>query len=781
MVVSVMLRHLLNDDLSLSEYVEGSKVSFTDVKRRLFLKTREAARDIPDHYYRLLQENVFNDKKTIEDLLCLGIYDIAKEYLEIRADIVYVQQNNQNEWQELLTYIPPLILQAAFLHGQKTLRDLRAETINEYYSHYIVPNCRYTALPRPFIPHLQGFSALHGGFHDLHVHLNGTTETDHVWQDHLSYPEVVYKELSKGFSKPKVKEQLEQESHLLKPLKYLNLLHIARRIRQKLFEFIFKQRAESGKQNPELLLYKIVDTTNDVGFNKSPFCRLLYSDDDNAMRVEMLMYILVFRHMQAQPGSIVASLFHFYLLICGLCNRLLVQQTHQHGFEQFQKHTLNGLREFSEKTYAKRFFQMQGNEMNNLAFLEGRFSPQKDRGKNISMMQAIERGWQKLNANLAVGPGFSLVGHFIKGPDNNSSKLIRYKSLRIDLWQRALELRSFIDHGGHYSQSIVGIDAASSEFDTPPEVFGPVFRYMRRTGVLHFTYHAGEDFFHILSGLRSVYEAIVFTELSKGDRIGHCTASGLSVKRWLSIIGEQMLIRRGEWMDTLVFVRHLIKKMNVEELANVVPALESYILKYFKEIFGLQRDVQDIEEAWLCRKYCPMILFNRNDKARARLLDVYDDGEWDQIANANIRVETVEILQLYHSAFFRGKYNEPILINSQEVINENHIEKLQLILLHFMHKNEIIIETLPTSNVRIGHHRNFETYHLWNWFKWEEDGWCIPPIVVGTDDTGIFATNIYNEYANVYCDLIKKVGRDKAMTFIGRLQQNSVLYRFQRR
>lgn len=71
-------------------------------------------------------------------------------------------------------------------------------------------------------------------------------------------------------------------------------------------------------------------------------------------------------------------------------------------------------------------------------------------------------------------------------------------------------------------------------------------------------------------------------------------------------------------------------------------------------------------------------------------------------------------------------------------------------------------------------------YHLWNWIKWEKDGHSIPPIVVGSDDTGIFATNIYNEYANIYCKLVHIHGmsRSQAMDVIYKLDRNAQIYKF---
>ncbi|ALU28104.1 hypothetical protein [Myroides odoratimimus] len=97
-----------------------------------------------------------------------------------------------------------------------------------------------------------------------------------------------------------------------------------------------------------------------------------------------------------------------------------------------------------------------------------------------------------------------------------------------------------------------------------------------------------------------------------------------------------------------------------------------------------------------------------------------------------------------------------------------------------MNKKEIVIETLPMSNVRIGFHQDFSTYHLWNWIKWKKEGVGVPPIIIGSDDTGIFATNIYNEYANVYLMLIQyyNLSHTEAMNVLEEFKRNGDVYRF---
>ena len=105
---------------------------------------------------------------------------------------------------------------------------------------------------------------------------------------------------------------------------------------------------------------------------------------------------------------------------------------------------------------------------------------------------------------------------------------------------------------------------------------------------------------------------------------------------------------------------------------------------------------------------------------------------------------------------------------------------LQRAILRLMQRKEIVIETLPTSNLRIGYHKSLENYQLFNWLQWKDEGYSIPPIVIGTDDPGVFATNIYNEYALIYCYLVyeKGLSRNEVMDYIREIDENSKTYSF---
>ena len=143
--------------------------------------------------------------------------------------------------------------------------------------------------------------------------------------------------------------------------------------------------------------------------------------------------------------------------------------------------------------------------------------------------------------------------------------------------------------------------------------------------------------------------------------------------------------------------------------------------------------------------------------------------------------EAVKLFLRYHQVDVAGRYEKIIEVETYDVILEEQLTKLQLMLLEEMHRREIVIETLPTSNVVIGNHHDFSTYHLYNWYQWKKQGKPLPPIVVGTDDIGIFVTNIFNEYCNIFCQFVyeKDMNADDVMAFVKELDDNARLYGFE--
>lgn len=612
MVTDSIIKHLLCDTRSLRDYTQGRVVEFDDVKRRLMLLERAKDTEIPDHYYKLNQTKSFEGINSIAQTITTGLGRIAMEHLELRDNRIYVKQTMFNKWQELITYIPPLLLQVALLHCKQPLIVIDVDSSLLYYSKYIYNNFKNTSLPSPYVPQLLSYINHSKGLNDLHMHLNGSTETDAVWQDMLFHPDKAHAVLQSK----NVKEQLEQED--VSPADFSNNLFKARNIRSLLSNLLIKETTTedcSDVDNINNLQDLLLSLDSEKGGAYHPV-ELLFDTTgqypEEWMPFEALLYSIVFTKLDKCENEGLSMLFHYYILLLGQANRLLVQQEHQFGFQQFQKITHNDLRRNSEKDYYFRFRQLHGNDNNFIGYLEGRFAPRSTIYENEELISKINSGWLQLFQNKEESPTLRLIAHFIKRRETSQDMHsdIRHKSQRHKLWKDSHALGAMIRDNNPLTADFVGVDAASSEFDAPPEVFAPAFRYMRYCGVPHFTFHAGEDFYHILSGLRAIYETIEFLEFGCGDRIGHGTAMGLSPKVWESAVGQYIYIPQGEYLDNLIYVYHFVVQNRCDALSNKLHTLESKIQELNHEIYRESLPTMAIINSWLLRKYCPVMLLS---------------------------------------------------------------------------------------------------------------------------------------------------------------------------
>lgn len=761
------IKHLMTDSKSLYKYfVEAQPVSLEDVKMSLMLAERESDVHVPDHHYRLGVEKTFENISHLGELFTVGLSEMADEYLSWENNTVYVNAERQNQWQLLLTYMPPLIMVSARIWKERPPCGM--STV-EYISNYIIPNLRFTAIPSPHIRQLEELREREHGLCDLHMHLNGTLETDTTWQDFLLHPDRVYMELKVAADTGKVKEQYLQLSPYIKPLAFRRLLQVARVLRSVLCESLVSGEHGIGEELTLSVLLKQLSIADKKEPDSHHPMAYLVGKDCNPICMEAMLYVMVLEHLcRNNADDYTASLFHYYLLILGHTNKMLVQQPDSFGFEEFQKYTMNGFREHSEKEYRRRFLQIAGNKLGNIRLLEGRFSPKDSLLKSEGLIDRITIGWRELvrqRQNQGLGDGIKLelklVAHLIKRPDTKPDEYVRHKWLRREIMHKATILAQLKKRNDNYSKMLVGIDAAASEFDAPPEVFAPAYRYLREHGYKHFTYHAGEDFFHVLSGLRAIYEAIIFLDLKRGDRIGHASATGIPIELWRDNIGEKMLIRQGEYLDDLLFAYHLIEHSNNQHLNNRLPYLELTINNFSYEVYGEHIPLRLLIESWLYRYKNP-------------------EADYNGTSVKSDRDIPLKYFLFYHWKETRDRYDKIIEIETFGAFAKDELVELQLMLLEYMFHHEIVIETLPTSNVVIGVHRDYTTYHLYNWLEWRKQGKLVPPIVVGTDDAGIFATNIYNEYCNIYCQFVyaKRMSTKEAIAYIEELHHNSRLYAF---
>lgn len=748
-----VLSQLLCDNESLLDYErdDGADIPFPLIRSRLIAVERQRSPLKNDSYYEGLGERMLEDYASLSQILWQLPYDLAHDCLYGVYDKVYVKAERFDGWMESLCHFPPLYLVAGYfldcfstpllLSSKTGMTSFRQEHLNQF---------KYSAQVLPYIQELNFLIQKEGGLNDLHIHLNGSTESDAVWSYMLRHPLQTFRDFSKAYHEKngKTQKQAEQLFSGFTPECMRHRLMKARQLRNELMRSVLKNNGLL----PEITGWK------KYTWNVRSIWETSLNNPQNSGDLidELILYLLIMDELRKNDNSVLAAMFHHYLLIKGVIHRFVVMQHSQKGFSQFQLLTENSLREDVEKDYKQRFMQLGGGTMKYLGTIEGRFSPKDSSSKIYQQVNRIRRGFdkaQKENEYLA-DCELSLIAHFIKKPEKETYLPIQHRSLRKEFRKKAMALATLLKRDPKCRSLVQAIDAAASEFDVKPEVFAPIFRFLRTSGIRHFTFHVGEDFNHPLSGLRVIREAICFLELQAGDRLGHCTALGINPELWVRRIGEYCYMSRIEWLDNLVFAWMLIEESRHPQLQTLRLTVESEIHKYTELIYGEAYSPFSLADQWKLRKYDPFVLLD-SEKSMNEYgwTDVESIYEIEQIRGRLSNERIKKLYEQYHSSSKSRKeqgFNKIEKVSTTAIFRTEDIEIMQQLILAELSQKGIVIEALPTSNMRISYYKHLKEYHLASWLNEDTEQYLRPFVVLGTDDPGIFATNIYNEYARAY-------------------------------
>lgn len=198
-----ILIKLLSDNESLFEYERNLYkkeyvISFEHIKRRLIALERMSNIIMNDNYYEDLGKISFKKYANLAQFLSQFPQDIANELLCNVGGFVYIKKEKLNDWMDLLAQVPPALFIAGYVYSKfiatvpRSLKELR--TLVEKY----LVQFRFTALPVAYLPELN-FLIKDCGLHDLHIHLNGSTESDLIWGYMLKHPYETVRNYTLGF------------------------------------------------------------------------------------------------------------------------------------------------------------------------------------------------------------------------------------------------------------------------------------------------------------------------------------------------------------------------------------------------------------------------------------------------------------------------------------------------------------------------------------------------------------------------------------------------------
>ncbi|WP_447749053.1 antiviral RADAR system adenosine deaminase RdrB [Aeromonas veronii] len=438
------------------------------------------------------------------------------------------------------------------------------------------------------------------------------------------------------------------------------------------------------------------------------------------------------------------------------------------------------------------------------------------------------------------------VAHFTR---SNPKKIIdrRYLSSRGELFQQTRNLQHFFHSVTLDSAPIPvtpfpdstrvdlrallrGIDVAGNENHLPIEVFAPAIRVLRsalfpqhypiekRLRQPFITLHAGEDFAHIVSGMRSIDEAVLFCNYRPGDRIGHGLAIGINPYTWAKRQHSCYLPIR-EYLDNLVwsYQRGL-------ELGHQVPKFQATLLRiqekiriYSRHFYNEEYSPTQLHQAWLLRRNCPDMLHKEHDVLGlekplwlpdlAKLQKCTDLDLTKQIGTqeqeiwrnyldekpASKKEDWVHIQ--YHPTLpvTKGLMDMPTLADSRkDYLTDEDLEfyeALQDLMLEKFSQNQWVLEACPTSNIYIGRLESYEEHPIFRWSPPTAEalqagnsanrfGLRRGPVrvCINTDDAGLMPTTLENEHRIIKEIAIThyKVSDQGATTWIDSIRQTGV-------
>lgn len=530
--------------------------------------------------------------------------------------------------------------------------------------------------------------------------------------------------------------------------------------------------------------------------------------------------------------------------------RYLIYHTH-HWQEATQSGKTTGLRKFQyyfdsqhREILSRNKADVQGFAIERLSLVkplrvvEGRLSPPSTGASKylpwvVAFAQQVKAG--KLDK-------FGIVVHFKKDSfEQHTWKAgkkdvpgLRYGKIRRLSRLDAVKLFRLLSTPHPVVPFIVGIDAASLELTTPPEVFAPAFRFLREYPIklqrrsstrekfgmyddiaalvegrrLGMTYHVGEDFRHLLSGLRAIHEVIEFLRPLPGDRLGHAIALALEPEIWATQVGYQAVMPRQEWLDTLVWLHHLMGPGH--ELIGQL-AVEDLIQLQSREIYGkavLDKSVSGrhvrgesewmpatLYDSWRLRQLDPYsVVTHHPDESKFSIRPRGEGAEYRRWADVQTTVlNEVDthvgtdaaynlVKRYWYNAGVRDRGNEIITIDMQDEkkIWLEIFREAQLRMQHLVRDKQLVVEVNPSSNRFIGPMENMADHPIFQLTLDKQQHLERQiRVTINTDDPGVFATSLPHEFYLMGESLLARgVPEPEVVEWLNWLRNNGAEYSF---
>lgn len=326
--------------------------------------------------------------------------------------------------------------------------------------------------------------------------------------------------------------------------------------------------------------------------------------------------------------------------------------------------------------------------------------------------------------------------------------------------QQAMTLERLLQSRPRSLALLRGIDICTDELGVPTWVLSPVLRQVReasrwasvvmdrsgsRLPPLRTTVHAGEDFIHLLGGLRRVDEALRYLPLEAGDRLGHALALGTDPIGWAAAAGRVPLTREERFFDLAWEWRFWLAERQ-EPPPGRMNFIEAELLQHGRALFAPFLSRRD---RWLDRDMALAFVDALHDERLLRRWR-FPEGVRSTPDRLGLRGRAEELLWSYLT-------DRRIYHISQQVVmvdappEGEALSSLQRELRRKVGRLGVTVEVNPSSNLLVGNLSDLKRHPLWRLRSPTHDGDAPPAaLCLGSDDPLTFATSTRQEYQLVY-------------------------------
>lgn len=587
------------------------------------------------------------------------------------------------------------------------------------------------------------------------------------------------------------------------------------------------QRKETKFSNIKLNKFCVKNSINteendvDILFEKF-YC--IYKE--RGVSAEILWYIKMITKIKRTPkdkqDKLLCECFLKYIRIKNSFFKNKIQQTRIHGLDYFTDFFDNATDTQVSKEGRKYYYIFEEQfKYGNLKLLEMKVSPRTEehinneeraissiKRKTLKQIQGLMQSYYEylnddgLSKTQQSVPQIGIIYHFIKKEDSdnfcgincafaNETGDLRcndYNSMRRRYSVFMTALNQLLEEHPVLTDYVVGVDAAAKENATEPWVFAPVFKKARsskkilpyafnqdgKTGNvqnLGFTYHVGEDFRHIVSGLRHIDEVLTHFEYRSGDRLGHAIALGVDID-YLVSLNSIVAVPIMEYLEDLLWMWQYVNSTG--DVGKIPDNLEFKIMETARQIYNCNIDGIDVYTLWrvyqdkfeLLKNTC---IKDNNRKDQCSILDkLYcSDKKWDY----------QDLLMSHFCPCFYERYHKPIFV--QMNTNVEFYKELQQSLIKKVERMGVYVETNPTSNTAIGDIPSIFDHPI---LRLNNKGLNISNhnnscvlVSINSDDPVVFSTHVENEIAYIYYSLLNAgCRREEALDWIDKIREHGI-------